>query len=130
MNRAPKGNPILATTVPDWNKRTKNMAMNLSTAYEDVSVFVFDTDMLFNEILDNPTNFKETKGITNVTGYCEAFYNIAPATPTSTDPSCPVPYDQYFWRDGLHVTFTVHQAMAAQIAEGLRWHGVRRKERS
>ena len=123
MDRAPGGNPSLAQTIPDWNARTKKMAMNLSTSYEDVSVFVFDTDVLFNLILDDPTSFEETKKITDVKDYCKAFYTKRPSKPDSTDPSCAVPYEQYFWQDGLHPTFSVHQAMAAQIAVGLRRGG-------
>ncbi|KAL9633476.1 MAG: hypothetical protein Q9164_004675 [Protoblastenia rupestris] len=95
------------------------MAMNLSSTYSDVSVFTFETDVLFNLILDDPSSIKETAQITNTTGSCPAYRKDVSA-PDQSDPSCSAPYNQYFWQDGLHPMFTVHQAIAAQVAEGLR----------
>ena len=119
MDRAPGGASSLAESIPDWNSRLKGMAMNLSSTYSDVSVFTFETDVLFNLILDNPSSIKETAQITNTTGSCPA-YGKDVSAPDQSDPSCSAPYNQYFWQDGLHPMFTVHQAIAAQVAEGLR----------
>ena len=33
---------------------------------------------------------------------------------------CGVPFDQYFWRDGLHVTFPVQGGVAEEVAGLLR----------
>ena len=33
---------------------------------------------------------------------------------------CGLPINKYFWRDSLHVTFPVHDAVAARVAGMLR----------
>ena len=96
------------------------MAVNLSSQHTDASVFVFNTHLLFTDILDNPSSRKETAQMTDTTTYClEYCIHKAPA-PDFSDPPCFAPYDQYFWRDGMHPNPTVHKAIAAQIANVLR----------
>ena len=60
-------------SIADWNKRMRQMAMNLSAVYPDNAVFLFDSNKFFCEALDDPTSHVETAGLTNTTGYCEVY---------------------------------------------------------
>ena len=119
MNRAPNAPAALAQSIPDWNLRLKKMAVDLSSKYADVSVFTFETDVLMNQILDDPSSYKETAKIKNTNEYCPAYGKNVPRLDYS-DPSCSAPYNQYFWLDSLHPMPSVHQALASAVAEGLR----------
>ena len=46
------------------------MTQTLRALHPDATVWLFDTDTLFNCVLDNPAIFNATAGIKNTKGYC------------------------------------------------------------
>jgi hypothetical protein len=56
-----------------YNNRVKRVAASLKTEFRDANVFVFDTHTLFNQALDDPTKFEQTKGILNTTDFCPSY---------------------------------------------------------
>ncbi|KAI9698546.1 MAG: hypothetical protein M1820_007436 [Bogoriella megaspora] len=104
--------------ITDFNNKLSAAAKNLSSTYTDTTVFVFDSNTVFSNILSKPSTYPQTAAVKNTTGYCTAYQNGTPAQNTF-DPSCGVPVDQYFWLNTLHPTFPVHNATAAQIVKTL-----------
>jgi len=94
------------------------MASQLKRTYEDVNVFLVDTNQIFSEVLDNPRAFAQTAGYRNTTAYCEAYMNGTP-TMTYFDPSCGVPVNEYFWLNSLHPTYPMMDVLAQQVARRL-----------
>lgn len=100
--------------VAAWNRRLNTMAEDLTSKYHDSLVFVLDTNKLFDAILYNPRQFEQTRRLKNLTNYCDSY---ADGTPTKDTfyPICGVPVSQYFWRNSLHVSYPVHEAVAGEI---------------
>lgn len=55
-----------------WNKNVTILARSLKSEHEDASVFVYDANSLWTEVLDNPCSFQETCAYKNTTTYCPA----------------------------------------------------------
>lgn len=87
--------------------------------YPETSVFLFDTYALFNRILDKPQDFEQTQHLGNLEDQCDKYVKKLESQ-EMYERECGVPYDQYFWRDGLHVTFPVHRVLAEGMAGLLR----------
>ncbi|CZR68815.1 uncharacterized protein PAC_18715 [Phialocephala subalpina] len=98
-----------------YNERVRKAAEELNT-FEGTNVWLFDTNTLFNQALDNPTSFAQTSGILNTTTPCG---NYASGTPTTDyyDPVCDIPVNQYFWLNGLHPTYPIHDVLAEQLVK-------------
>jgi phospholipase/lecithinase/hemolysin len=60
-------------SIVDWNARLVNMTKALKTKHADVTVFVHDTNALFMQVIKDPKSYEQTKGLKNVTGYCDAY---------------------------------------------------------
>ncbi|KAH9862578.1 hypothetical protein IAQ61_009995 [Plenodomus lingam] len=103
----------------DWNKRLDGMARELKAKYRDTAVFVHDTYGVYDAVIKNPGVFEQTRGLKNVTGFCEAYKGGTPTWYTK-DPSCEYPVNEYLWLNDLHPTFPVHNATAASIAKLLK----------
>ncbi|KAL9128826.1 MAG: hypothetical protein Q9217_002579 [Psora testacea] len=121
IGRAPVGNPSIASSISDWNKRLMDVAADFRKDHAGVTVHEFDTFTFFNRVMDHPASFPETAHYINVTDYCPA-YAGKPVDLDSVYEECGVALKQYLWWDGLHTTSPVHEAMASQIAEQLRGH--------
>ena len=99
------------------------MARNFTSAYDEVTLFFFDTNMLFQQVIKDPSSYTETKGLTNVTDYCPAYAKYGStqvARPTDTGAGCAGTFEQYLWRDGLHPGLAMNIVMAKEIVDGLR----------
>ena len=110
----------LETLVPEWNERTYSMAWNLSRRYTDTSVWIFDTEELFRQVIAEPGAFEQTRGVRDVDGYCEA-YLLHPERVVGVgygEEGCEA-YGAYVWRDGLHPVFVMYEVLAAEIAGGM-----------
>lgn len=59
-----------ASYIADWNSRVVNMASNLTRSYKDATAFVFDTNGLFSQVLNDPGKYTQTDIYKNTTGYC------------------------------------------------------------
>jgi len=64
---------VEAADVADFNLRVANLAKNLSTTYADTTVYQFDTNSLFTEVLDDPASHPQTAGYKNTTNYCVSY---------------------------------------------------------
>ncbi|KAH8808553.1 hypothetical protein F5884DRAFT_673363 [Xylogone sp. PMI_703] len=98
-----------------WNDAVVAMAQGLKAAHSDVNVFVYDTNSIFTEVLDNPASFPQTSIYQNTTAYCVAYENGTPTT-DYFDPSCGVPVNEYFWLNSLHPTYPMHDVLAEQVS--------------
>lgn len=121
VNRGPNEpkHSLLAKSVPSWNARLANLAALFGSTYPETSIFLFDTHNLFNRILDAPADFGPTRHLSNLKDQCDEYVG-AVTSQEMYKRECGVPFDQYFWRDGLHVTFPVHRVVAEEVAELLR----------
>ncbi|CAO3598313.1 unnamed protein product [Absidia cylindrospora] len=92
----------MKSMVESFNQKVYDMTKELA---EDKSLRVFYVDAwtIFNEMLDNPTNY----GFKNVTGYCPNWRK-----PEEND--C-LPIDNYFWLNNLHPTTKVHAQFAKEM---------------
>lgn len=73
-------------SIANWNNLLKFNAIDFQNSHPDAQVLVFDTQPVFNTLMDYPEAF----GFTNVTGYCEAYQNNTPNTTTEIEPCLPV----------------------------------------
>ncbi|TKA68011.1 hypothetical protein B0A49_04482 [Cryomyces minteri] len=101
--------------IADFNLRLQRLATSLMVTHPDTTVFQFDTSALFGQILNKPSSYPQTANIVNTTAYCAAYANGTPAKDTF-NATCGVPVNEYFWLNSLHPLYTVHDAMASQIA--------------
>lgn len=62
-----------AVTVAEWNSRLVNMASDLTRKYDDATAFVFDTNGLFSQVLDNPSKYEQTSIYQDTTTYCSDY---------------------------------------------------------
>ena len=107
-----------AEAIVDWNNRIVGLSENLTSTYSDATAFVFDTNSVFKQVLDEPCTFEQTCPYTNTTTYCDVYTEGTPSWYTY-DAACGVPVDQYFWLNGLHPTFRIHNATAYLISRQL-----------
>ena len=61
-----------AVDVAAWNANVTALAANLSSTYSDAFTYVFDTNAVFTQVLDDPCAFPETCAYRNTTDYCES----------------------------------------------------------
>jgi len=107
-----------AKYIATYNANITAMAANLSSTYHDATTFVFNTNQIFNQVLDNPCSHPETCPYKNTTDYCTDYENGTPSWYTF-DADCGVPVDEYFWLNSLHPTFRMMNATARAIAKQL-----------
>lgn len=122
------------SVIAAWNKNVTLLASQLQREHRDLSVFVFDANSLFTEVLDKPCSFVETCAYKNTTDYCVACEysraeriikltfdpdeNGTPAMNTFIA-SCEYPVDEYFWLNTLHPTYRMQNVLAMEIANQL-----------
>ncbi|KAL9112294.1 MAG: hypothetical protein Q9227_003412 [Pyrenula ochraceoflavens] len=112
--QGPASSALEKSDIADWNSRLTSYTTRLRQQHRDSTVFLFDTNALFNTVLDDPRRFAETAGYKNTTGYCEAYMNGTP-NGTTFDGSCAYPVDEYFWLNSLHPTFPMHRLLAREV---------------
>lgn len=62
-----------AKDIASFNEGVLDLATNLSTSHEDTTVFYYDTNTLFSEVLDDPSTYPETALYKNTTEYCDQY---------------------------------------------------------
>lgn len=104
----------LHSSISIYNNELRVTAEMFQGRHQDLqTVIVFDTQPLFNTLLDNSKTF----GFVNSTGWCDAYQDGTPSQTTQVPPCAPV--SSYFWLDSLHPLFTVHNALALSISTTL-----------
>jgi phospholipase/lecithinase/hemolysin len=114
----PDDQVLEAAAVADWNARVGALARHLVALRADAAAFVFDVHRLFASVLDAPCSFAQTCAIKNTTDFCAA-YEGGTAGWYDFDQTCGVAVDEYFWLNGLHPTFRVHNVTAEMVAREL-----------
>ncbi|KAF7295694.1 SGNH-hydro domain-containing protein [Mycena indigotica] len=120
INRAPlfvaqnqaASTSLLAQDIANYNVQLRTTAQSFvgSRKYPGFEATVFDTQPVFNTLLDEASVFK----FANTTGYCDAYQNGTPNISTQIAPCGPV--STYFWLNSLHPVFTLHSMLAHAIA--------------
>lgn len=125
VNRAPlttaqgvAAEQLEAADIADWNSRVAKLANNLTHTYSDATAFLFDTNAIFDQVLDDPCSHPQTCPYKNTTDYCVAYENGTPSWYTF-NATCGIPVDEYFWLNTLHPTFRMHNATAQAVAKEL-----------
>jgi phospholipase/lecithinase/hemolysin len=77
--------------IANYNEQLRQMASKFQAEHGNggqgqVQITVFDTQPIFNALLDNAQIF----GFVNQTGFCEAYQNGTPTLSTQTPPCAPV----------------------------------------
>ncbi|KAI4241880.1 MAG: hypothetical protein L6R40_004279 [Gallowayella cf. fulva] len=116
-DRATEGNDI-----NDFNYRMKRLFSQFTSGHTDISVLLFNTNKLFSQAMDNPATWAQTANLRNTTGSCKAYESGDVPSMDHSDSSCAYPVNQYFWLNGLHPTYPVHEAIAAQVALALAYN--------
>ncbi|KAH8117025.1 GDSL lipase/esterase [Phellopilus nigrolimitatus] len=117
-NRAPlllvQGPAVTAqikSALADYNEQLVENVKAFQANHTDLDqVTVFDTQPIFNTLLDNAQTF----GFVNSTGFCDAYQNGTPEITTQIAPCAPV--SSYFWLNTLHPLFTVHNILAHALS--------------
>ena len=107
-----------ASYIAAYNTNITHMAADLTRSYSDVTTFVFDTNSIFNQVLDNPCWYPETCPYQNTTDYC-FYYENGTASWYTFYQKCSIPVDHYFWLNSLHPTFRMMNVTARAIAAQL-----------
>ncbi|KAF2642776.1 hypothetical protein P280DRAFT_395984 [Massarina eburnea CBS 473.64] len=101
-----------------WNDKLTNLTKTFGTKHTDTKLMIHDTFGVFNDVINDPSAYEQTKGLKNTTGYCEA-YKDGTTTWYTKDPSCTYAVNEYLWLNELHPTFPMHNATAASIVKFL-----------
>lgn len=93
------------------NQRIDRLATNLEATNPDVNIIQIDVNQLFDDIIDNPSEF----GLTNVT---DNFTGIDLYTGINQAPANGNP-EEYLFFDSAHPTSTVHDIISDLVSEQL-----------
>jgi len=114
LEQGPRAAAQMGTDIANYNTQLTQSVRNFQANYTDLgSVMVFDTQPIFNTLLDEWRTF----GFVNVTGYCAAYENGTPTHTYQVEGCAPV--SSYFWLNSLHPLFTVHNILAKAISTAL-----------
>ncbi|KAF8163693.1 SGNH hydrolase-type esterase domain-containing protein [Crassisporium funariophilum] len=100
----------LRPLIANYNQQLRTTAQKFQASHRGVQTAVFDSQPVFNTLLDNA----KALGFSNTTGFCAAYQNGTPQISTQTLPCEPV--SSYFWLNSLHPLFTVHDTLARAIS--------------
>ena len=107
-----------AKDIAYFNSQVSVLATNLTTTHKDATAFVFDTNTLFTQALDDPQRFPETALYKNTTNYCVGYENGTP-TEDYFNATCGIPVNEYFWLNSLHPTYPMMDRLANNISQEL-----------
>ncbi|KAJ7193804.1 GDSL-like Lipase/Acylhydrolase-domain-containing protein [Mycena pura] len=97
---------LLAADIANYNFQLAATAESFVATHKGFEATLFDTQPVFNTLLDGAATFK----FTNTTGFCDAYQNGTPQISTQIAPCAPV--STYFWLNSLHPLFTIHNMLA------------------
>ena len=110
---------IEAPDINDFNYRMTVLFDDFTKHHPNVSATLFSTNDLFSKVIDNPGAFPQTAIYKNTTGSCKAYEQGDVPRMDYFNTTCQYPVNQYFWLNGLHPTYPIHEALAAQVADAL-----------
>lgn len=95
-----------------FNEALGSFAGTIPLAYPTTHVTTFDTQSVFNDILDAPASH----GFSVSTSFCSA-YSSTTMNPNVFLPQCGWPLAEYVWYDGSHPSWRVHEILAGKVAQ-------------
>ena len=107
MDRTPKAlqdsdpqREALAGWIGRFLFRLQLVAYYFIRRHPESSLFQFNTNYLFRQVLDNPARFPETAGLLNTTAYCVAYerYNILSLDSCLSEPTDPFQWNTWYGR--------------------------------
>lgn len=120
----------LHADIVDFNNRFRKMRTDFIKRHSTANVFLFDTHALFESIIADPKSTPQTNRIAYTKGPCP-LYDLGIGFEGMPDlerlnQKCGVPVSQYLWHDFIHVTYPVHEAIAAKMVEDCMISGSRK----
>ncbi|KAL8660178.1 MAG: hypothetical protein Q9202_006774 [Teloschistes flavicans] len=110
---------IEAPDINDFNYRMEVLFKRFTSTHHDVSMLLFNTNKLFSEAIDNPKVWPQTAMYQDTRGACKAYESGDVPAMNYYDSSCQYRVNEYLWLNGLHPTYPIHEALAAQVAIAL-----------
>ncbi|KAM0797630.1 hypothetical protein BDR22DRAFT_810135 [Usnea florida] len=117
------GHPVPPPAIILWNTMLSALATQLSTTHPDATIFQYSTHTLFTSVIADPTSYPPTALYVNTTNNCEVYRDAREKGVFKEE--CGVAVERYLWRDALHPTTGVQEAMAGGIARMLEGPGGR-----
>ena len=107
--------------VDDYNSRLKTTASTFSAKHHDAIIWHVDMNALFNDVLNDKNRFAQTKDYKVLDATCDAYAKNMMSLPSMTykDKSCPYKVNEYFWLNGRHVTYPLHDLLAEVTRDAL-----------
>lgn len=99
-------NPDIKYQVESFNELLAEYARDFYKEHQDINLFIYDAHSEFLYVEENYKKF----GITTITETCSDLNN--------PDETC-LPKEQYYWGNGLHPTFVVHEALTTDLCKFL-----------
>jgi len=99
-DRDPAIIPLLADTITAYNKNLTDAVNIFSDSHANATMFHFDVNSLFHDILDEPCSYEETCSLKDTFTYCPA-YQHEKEDAYRFDRRCQYSIDKYFWLNSL-----------------------------
>lgn len=105
----------------DYNVRLEAMASALANKYRDAIIWHVDLHALFTDVLDNKDRFVQTKGFKELNAICGYYARNWLHLPGMAykHKSCQYKVSEYFWLNGRHVTYPLHDLLAEVTHDAL-----------
>lgn len=110
--------PIMKAAVADYNTRMYKLARAVNHDLAFTTVFFYDINRLMNAVIDDPSQFAETKVYKDTKTYCGLYEDGTPDTDTKYD-GCSFAADEYLWINSLHPTQPFHKLLARKVGQFL-----------
>jgi hypothetical protein len=124
LDRAPEFTYVRApkrSEIADYNARLKAMASALANKHHDAIIWHVDLNALFTDVLDNKDRFVQTRGFKELNAICPYYAQNWLRLPSMgyKDASCEYKVSEYFWLNGRHVTYPLHDLLAEVTHDAL-----------
>ncbi|RKL36646.1 hypothetical protein BFJ72_g8195 [Fusarium proliferatum] len=111
--------PLMANATAKWNSRYRLFQQRIKYLHPTATVFVYDTYPLFQKVMDDPSQFKETAVYKDTETYCKAYQSGTDEIDTKLD-ECEYAANEYLWLNSFHPTSPMHKLLAKNVAQFLR----------
>lgn len=103
------------------NDMIKTLVSHLRAKYADIMIFEFDVHDLFGRVVDDPKITPQTTVYKNTMDYCKGYDQTLEFGHLPTKEMIAgcggLDLEEYLWYNSLHVTWPIHDAIAAGIAK-------------
>ncbi|KAJ4253744.1 hypothetical protein NW762_010138 [Fusarium torreyae] len=111
--------PLMANATADWNSRYRVFQKRIKYLHPQATVFIYDTCPLFQKVIDDPAQFKETAVYKDSDTYCKAYQSGTEEIDTKVD-ECEYAANEYLWLNSFHPTSPMHKLLAKDVARFLK----------